>query len=194
MTLREQIEAILEPTLDRLYRRDLPKGKYTEVAIRASIGMLKSNLTTQILNLASGGDEALTEEEIPYPNYHYTEVGEMEYEITHKQRDAFIQGAKDQRAKSALRHEASEEQVRKEAKQEVWTRYRSGHLTALSIAVEQAKREERERIVRVYTRYREVLSPVELQSTMLDEQALKDLKGMPPGEEARHWWRSPRGE
>lgn len=34
-----------------------------------------------------------------------------------------------------------------EAKQEVWTRYRSGHLTALSIAVEEAKREERERII-----------------------------------------------
>lgn len=29
----------------------------------------------------------------------------------------------------------------KEAKQEVWTRYRSGHLTAVSIAVEEAKKE-----------------------------------------------------
>ncbi len=49
--LREKIEAILEPTLDRLYHQDLPEGKYEEIAIKASIDMLKSNLTTQILSL-----------------------------------------------------------------------------------------------------------------------------------------------
>ena len=49
---QENIENILEPTLDRLYRQDLPEGKYEEIAIKASVGMLKSNLTTQILDLA----------------------------------------------------------------------------------------------------------------------------------------------
>jgi len=49
--LREKIEEILEPTLDRLYHQDLPEGKYEEVAIKASVGMLKSNITTQILAL-----------------------------------------------------------------------------------------------------------------------------------------------
>ena len=32
----------------------------------------------------------------PYPNQHYTEVGDLDYEISHKQRDAFTQGAKAQ--------------------------------------------------------------------------------------------------
>ena len=63
--LRKKIEAILEPTLDRLYHQDLPEGKYEEVAIKASIGMLKSNLTTQILALIPDEEEirkAVTEE------------------------------------------------------------------------------------------------------------------------------------
>ncbi len=48
---RKEIEDILEPALNRLYRRELPEGKYEEIAIKASVGMLKSNLTTQILSL-----------------------------------------------------------------------------------------------------------------------------------------------
>ncbi len=59
--LREKIEVILEPTLDRLYHQDLPEGKYEEIAIKASIGMLKSNLTTQILALYPD-DKALIEQ------------------------------------------------------------------------------------------------------------------------------------
>ena len=47
--MRREVEGILEPTLDRLYHQDLPDGKYAEIAIKASVGMLKSNLTTRIL-------------------------------------------------------------------------------------------------------------------------------------------------
>lgn len=43
--------------------------------------------------------EILTPEEIPYPNLDYTKVGELEYEMAHKQRDAFMQGARAQLAK-----------------------------------------------------------------------------------------------
>ncbi len=47
--LLTEIEDILEPAIDRLYHQNLPDGKYAEIAIKASVGMLKSNLTTQIL-------------------------------------------------------------------------------------------------------------------------------------------------
>ena len=39
--------------------------------------------------------------------------------------------------------------------------------------IEEAKREERERIVEIYTRYRDVIAPVQLKKIMLEEQALK---------------------
>ena len=67
-SLQEKIEDILEPTLDGLYRRNLPEGKYEEVAIKASIGMIKRSLARQILSLIAKEIDALEfgDEDIPY--------------------------------------------------------------------------------------------------------------------------------
>ncbi len=49
----------------------------------------------------------------------------------------------------------------------------NGESDIRTISFEEGKREERERITEIYTRYREVLSPKELMAIMLDEQALR---------------------
>ena len=62
--------------------------------------------------------------------------------------------------------------------QEVWTKYRSGYLTSLSIEVEKAVKAERERISEIYIRYHDTIAPKDIRKLMLDGSVLKDWQAL----------------
>lgn len=53
----DKVEEILKPTIDRLYRWNLPEGAYKEIVIKASIGMLLGTLSDRIYDALYTGDE-----------------------------------------------------------------------------------------------------------------------------------------